>query len=94
MITIQITEKDLLDMLITRLKYWEDNEDILDLYTNYLTDLIYTGYFNDTELDINSYIDNLYINYSVVVNKKDLIEYSNMELVDSNPEKDLYLLVY
>lgn len=94
MITIQITEEDLLDMLITRLKYWQDNEDILDLYTNYLEDLIYTSCFDDTELDINSYIDNLYINYSVVVNKKDLVEYSNTELVASNPEKDLYLLVY
>lgn len=97
MIKVQINETDLLNLFIDRLEFWTSDSDVLELYKNYLKDLIDCGCFEGAELDINSIIDNLYINDTSIMDKKELLE-NNTDVDDEdkvlakNEKKDLYLV--
>ena len=97
MITIKIDEDTLLEMLLDRVEYWTSDEDVVDLYSEYYRDLIYSGCFEDTELDINYIVDNDYINYLTTINKEDFKNYNiedktDEKIVAFNEDKDLYLI--
>ena len=74
MITVKIDEADLLDMLVDRVGYWTDDRDVLKLYEQYYDSMVYGGCFDDAELDINSIVDNDYVNWLTVVDRE---EYEN-----------------
>lgn len=95
MITVKIDEADLLDMLVDRVGYWTDDRDVLKLYEQYYENMVYNGYFEDAELDINSIVDNDYVNWLTVVDReeyeKDRAEFlkdSIKNFIEEN--KDLY----
>ena len=95
MITVKIDEADLLDMLVDRVGYWTDNRDVIELYSKYYDSMVYGGWFEDAELDINSIVDNDYINYLTVVDReeynKDREEYLRDNIKNFIEEnKDLY----
>lgn len=97
MINVQIDEATLLNLFMDRLEYWTSDNDILELYENYLEELINCGYFEDSELDINFTIDNLYINDTIIMDKEMLddngIEVDDREKVFAkNEDKNLYLV--
>lgn len=71
MITVKIDEADLLDMLVDRVGYWTDDRDVLKLYEQYYDSLVYGGCFDGAELDINSIVDNDYVNYLTVVDREE-----------------------
>lgn len=97
MINVKINETTLLNLFIDRLEFWTSDSDVLELYENYLKDLIDCGCFEDAELDINMIIDNLYINDTSIMDKKELLK-NNTDVDDEdkvlakNEEKDLYLV--
>ena len=74
MINVKINETTLLNLLMNRLEYWTSDNDVLELYESYLEELIDSGCFEDRELDINFIIDNLYINDTSIMDKKELLE--------------------
>ena len=95
MITVKIDEADLLDMLVDRVGYWTDDRDILKLYEQYYDSLVYDGCFDGAELDINSIVDNDYVNYLTVVDRdeynKDREEYLRDNIKNFIEEnQDLY----
>ena len=95
MITVKIDEADLLDMLVDRVGYWTDDRDVLKLYEQYYENMVYNGYFDGAELDINSIVDNDYVNYLTVVDRdeynKDREEYLRDSIKNFIKEnKDLY----
>lgn len=45
MINIQIDETDLLDLFMNRLKFWTSDSDTLELYKEYIENLISDGCF-------------------------------------------------
>ena len=97
MVTIKIDEDTLLEMLLDRVEYWTSNEDVIELYSEYYKDLIYSEYFEDTELDINYIVDNDYINYFTTISKDDFKDYdiedeTDERIVTFNEDKDLYLI--
>lgn len=97
MITIKIDEDTLLEMLLDRVKYWESNKDVVDLYNEYYENLIDSGCFENTELDINYIVDNDCINYLTVISKEDFKDYNIEDETDErieafNKDKDLYLI--
>lgn len=97
MINVQINETTLLNLFMDRLEYWTSDNDILELYENYLEELINCGYFEGSELDINFTIDNLYINDTIIMDKEMLddngIEVDDREKVFAkNEDKNLYLV--
>ena len=82
---------------MSRLEYWTTNSDVLELYESYLKDLIDCGCFENSELDINLIIDNLYINDTSMMDKKELLEnyidiYDKDKVLAKNEDKDLYLV--
>lgn len=62
MVTVQIDESDLLDMLVERVKYWTTEKSTVDLFTGYYQSMIDEGCFDGANLDINGIVDNDYIN--------------------------------
>ena len=97
MITIKINEDTLLGMLLDRVEFWTIDKDIVDLYSEYYRDLIYSGCFEDNELDIKYIVDNDYINYFTTINKEDFKNYNIKDKTDEkivafNEDKDLYLI--
>lgn len=97
MITIKIDEDTLLEMLLDRVEYWKSDKDIVDLYSEYYKNLIYSGCFEDTELDINYIVDNDCINYLTTISEEDFKDYNIEDETDErieafNKDKDLYLI--
>ena len=74
MITVKIDEADLLDMLVDRVGYWTDDRDVKELYSKYYENMVYGGCFEGAELDIHSIVDNDYVNYLTVVDRKEYEE--------------------
>nr|DAP28678.1 MAG TPA: hypothetical protein [Caudoviricetes sp.] len=97
MINVQVDETSLLNLFMDRLEYWTTDNDVLELYENYLKDLIDGGCFEGAELDINLIIDNLYINDTTIMSKE-MLDNEDIEVDDSekvwakNEDKDLYLV--
>lgn len=97
MINVQIDETDLLDLFMNRLEYWAKNDDVLELYRDYLENLIYGGCFEGEFLDIDVFIDNLYINNTTIMDKEEL-DKNNIDIDDydkilaKNEDNDLYLV--
>ena len=97
MVKVRISEDDLLDLLMQRMKYWTDDTRVLSLYENYLSNLINEGIFEDISLDIMLLVDNLYINDTQIMDEEDL---KNNDIDVDDPEKvlakdidnDLYLV--
>lgn len=97
MINIQIDEEDLLDLLMQRMEYWTEDANILNLYEQYLKDLIDGGCFEGANLDISVLIDNLYVNDTQIMDKEDLknddIDVDDSEKVLARDiDNDLYLV--
>ena len=97
MINAQIDEETLLNLFMDRLEYWTSNDDVLALYENYIKELIDDGYFDSIELDVNLFVDNLYINNTTTMNRK-MLDYNDIDIDNSekvlakNEDKDLYLV--
>ena len=79
MVTVKIDEAALLDMLGDRVGYGTDDNEVIELYSKYYENMVYGGCFEDAELDINSIVDNDYVNWCTVVDReeyeKDRTEY-------------------
>ncbi len=97
MINVQINETTLLNLFMDRLEYWTSDDDVLALYENYLEELIDCEYFENSELDINLIIDNLYINDTTIMDRRMLYDndigvYDSEKVLAKNEDKDLYLV--
>ena len=97
MINVQIDEVTLLNLFMSRLEYWTTNAYVLELYKDYLKELIYGGCFENSELNINLIIDNLYTNDTTIMDKKELLEnyidiYDENKVLAKDEDKDLYLV--
>ena len=97
MINVQVDEEKLLDLLMQRMEYWTKDANILNLYEQYLKDLIDGGCFEGANLDISLLIDNLCINDTLIMNTEDL-KNNDININDSEKvlakdiENDLYLV--
>ena len=97
MVTVEIDEVILLDMLMDRVEHWTDEAEVQKLYEDYYRDLVYSGCFEDCKLDIYDTVDNDYINYTTVISKDDFNQYNIKDETDDkiitfNKEEDLYLI--
>lgn len=97
MINVQINETTLLNLFMDRLEYWTSDADVLGLYEDYLGELIDSGYFDGTELDVDMFVDNLYINDTTIMDNKELLEnyidvYDCDKVLAKDEDNDLYLV--
>lgn len=97
MINVKINEITLLNLFMNRLEYWTSDDDVLELYKNYLKELIDGGYFDGSELDVNVFVDNLYINDTTIMDKE-MLNDNDIEVDDSekvlakNEDHNLYIV--
>lgn len=84
MITIQLYDYEFLDLLMDRLEYWVDDEDIKSLYRDYYESLINSGCFENVTMSIFELVDNDYINYTDVCTLEELKDNYNIEDVENN----------
>lgn len=97
MVTVRINEDTLLEMLLDRVEFWTSNEDEINLYRDYYKGLVFDGCLDDCVLDIKNIVDNDYVNYFTIINKKDFEQWNIESEEDNsikafNKEKDLYLI--
>ena len=71
MINVQIDENTLLDLLVERVKYWTDDDDTIELFTDYYQNMIDGGCFEGSEFDPMIIVDNDYVNYFRVMEEDD-----------------------
>lgn len=75
MVTLRIDEDDLLNMLMKRVGFWTDDEDTCELFAQYYERMIDDGCFDGAELNIQSIVDNDYVNWFDVVSDDDIDGY-------------------
>ena len=98
MINVKIHETTLLNLLMDRLEYWTTDTNVLELYKNYLKELIDCGYFEGEELYVDLIVDNLYINDTAVTDREGLSQQYNIDVYDydkilaSDEDNNLYLV--
>ena len=84
MITVRMDEQDAIDLLVERVKYWTDDEEIIDLFEEYYTNMVEGGCFDGADFDVMSIVDNDYVNNTSIVTReefeKDRDEYIQDEL--------------
>lgn len=98
MITVKIDEDELLEMLVKRVEFWTNDNKVIELYSKYYENMVYGGCFEGAELDINSIVDNDYVNWCTVVDKdeynKDRAEYLRDEIkgfIEDNKDEENFL---
>lgn len=67
MITVKMDEDYLVDLLVERVCFWTDDEDIIDLYESMYQNYADGGCFDNMEINIMQIVDNDYINYCDVL---------------------------
>lgn len=97
MINMQIDEVDLLNLLMERLEFWTQDKCVLSLYEKHFKDLIDGGLFDGIELNaINIIIDNLYVNYTTRMSRKELEKNKGLGndyiILSKDLDNDLYLV--
>ena len=68
-VTVTIDEDVLLDMLMDRVNDWTDDD--ADLFEKMYDNMIWGGCFEGSDLDINSIVDNDYVNNTSIITRED-----------------------
>ena len=64
MIHVTIDEDTALDMLVDRVRFWTDDDEVVALYEEYYKSLIDEGAFESREFNVDYIVDNDYVNYT------------------------------
>ncbi len=86
MINVQIDENTALNLLMDRVEFWKDDEDIINLYEKYYQQCIDYDRFDESNFDIYQIVDNDVINNTTVIGRD---EWKNFNIEDENDEKIL-----
>lgn len=86
MLNVRISEEEVIEMLVNRVRYWTQDEEVVELYEAYYEDVVYGGCFDGIELNVGLIVDNDYINYSSAITKE---EFEDWNIEDENDEKIL-----
>ena len=69
---VYIDDDTALDMLMERVYYWTDDNDVRMLFEKYYEQMIFEGVFNGGDFDVMGIVDNDYVNYTSVYSKEDI----------------------
>ena len=82
MVTVQIDEDDLLEMLMERVGVWTSDREVFDLYEKMYRNYVNGGVFESAELNIMSIVDNDYVNYCSTLEPSEVSEADWKKLVE------------
>lgn len=71
MVSVQIDEDTLVDMLMERVEVWTEDEDVRDLFKQMYEHYAESGCFEGAELDVMGIVDNDYVNWCRVIYDND-----------------------
>ena len=71
MITIRMDEQDAIDLLVNRVKYWTDDDEVIDLFEEYYANMVEGGCFDGVDFDVMSIVDNDYVNNTSIVTREE-----------------------
>ena len=81
-IRLELEEDDALDMLMGRLNFWTDDEEVKDLYREMYSSYVNGGVFEGSELNVRSIVDNDYVNWCSTLYQEDCSEEDWKKLVE------------
>ena len=88
MITVRMDEYDVIDLLVNRVKYWTDDDDTIDLFEQYYTNMVEGGCFDGADLDVMAIVDNDYVNNTSIVTREEF-EKNRDEYIEERVKSDL-----
>ena len=90
-IRVELDEGTALGMLVDRVKYWTDDEEVKDLYREMYESYIDDGCFDGGDFNVMSIVDNDYVNWCSVIYEEDCSEADWKKLVElyENGERDI-----
>ena len=98
MITIEIEEDDLLDLLMTRFAdSWNDGKTYgtdYELFARYYEGLIDSGVFDGAKINISEIVDNDYVNETRIVTEDELLDEFGYDSLDSAYDDGIILAEY
>ena len=68
---VEIDNDTALSMLVDRVEYWTEDEDVVQLYTEMYENMIDGGCFDGGQFDVIGIVGNDYINYCEVIRDTD-----------------------
>ena len=89
MVNVRMNEYDVIDMLCERVKFWNDDREINELYRNYYTEMVESGCFDGIELDVMGIVDNDCINWTTYGTEEDMMDHFGCETIDDLEERIL-----
>lgn len=93
---VTIDSDDAIDMLIERVEFWTDDDDIVALFTKYYERAVYGGCFDGGEFNVKSIVDNDYVNNTEYGTREDIKNSFSDSFTEENvlAEHNGYILYY
>lgn len=88
-ITVKLDEDTAVDMLVNRVGYWTDDEEVIELFEQYYENMVYNGCFNGSDFDVMSIVDNDYVNNTSVTTREEFEDERN-KYIEEQLKKDSF----
>ena len=86
-ITVELDEDTAVDMLVNRVGYWTDDEEVIELFEQYYENMVYNGCFSGSDFDVMSIVDNDYVNNTSVTTREEFEDERN-KYIEEQLKKD------
>lgn len=70
-ITLKLDEDTAVEMLVNRVGYWTDDNDVIELFEQYYENMVYNGCFDGSDFDVMSIVDNDYVNNTSITTREE-----------------------
>lgn len=67
MFTIRMDEEKAVEMLVDRVRFWTDDEEVIALFEQMYENQVDCGCFDGSDFDVMAIVDNDYINWTRIV---------------------------
>lgn len=84
---VDVENEILLKLLIERVKFWTDDQDVIDLYESMYDNYLENGMFSE-KFDVDEIVDNDYVNYCNVISEGDE-DFEKVQNLAKNYEYDI-----
>ena len=85
---VNIDNYEAIDMLVERVKYWTDDDDTIELFEQYYTNMVEGGCFDGGNFDVMSIVDNDYVNNTTIVTREEF-EKDRDEYIEERVKSEL-----
>jgi hypothetical protein len=86
-ITVELDEDTAVDMLVNRVRYWTDDEEVIELFEQYYESMVDNGCFSGSNFDVMSIVDNDYVNNTSVTTREEF-ESERDKYIEEQLKKD------